>query len=219
MKKVFIVILAVFIVSLTIGLASCSSCSGNSSGDSVKVDSIKTDSVIETVEINVEHAIAQDRQELYSKLEGKEYSWFETSIVLVNFMDSDSASAEIERLTNLFQWGETDEKRTDIFSIKSIWENNGKHYFVKPSEFRLGYANLSEEAIKLTFEEAFTKMMESNTIKPHSKVCSLSKSAGTDGNPQYIFGDDNDDVRVYVDAVTGEVTTDIIDNPGKPLGE
>ena len=42
----------------------------------------------------------------------------------------------------------------------SIWENNGKHYFVKPSKVRIGFANLSKEAIKLTFKEAFTKMME-----------------------------------------------------------
>ena len=217
MKKVFIVILAVFMVSMTMGLSSCNSCSGNSSEDSTRVDSISTDSVIETYEINAEQAISQDRQELYSLLRGNEYCWFETRIVLVNFMDSDSASAEIEGLTSLFQWDETYDKGTEIFTIVSIWENNGKHYFIKPSEVKIGFANLSKEAIKLTFKEAFTKMMESNTVKPHSKVCVLSKSAVSEGNPQYIFGDDN--VQIYVDAVSGEVTTDIINNIGEPLDE
>ena len=65
---------------------------------------------------------------------------------------------------------------------------------------------LNNEAVCISFEEAFTKLMEANCPKPHSRHCVLRKEIGpVDANPQYIFG--NSRAQIYVDATTGEVST------------
>ena len=55
--------------------------------------------------------------------------------------------------------------------------------------------------------QAYEKMMNANCPKPHSRHCVLRREVGpiADINPQYIFG--NDQMQVYVDAMTGEVRT------------
>ena len=81
---------------------------------------------------------------------------------------------------------------------------------------------LNEEAIKVTFKEAYEKVMAVNLPKPHTRQVVLRKQVGpVDANPQWIFG--NLHSQIYVDAVTGEVSNE---NPafrglnlGTPLGE
>ena len=81
---------------------------------------------------------------------------------------------------------------------------------------------LNNEVIKVSYQEAFEKMMATNMPKPHSRHCVLRKEVGPkDANPQYIFG--NTRAQIYVDATTGKVSDK---NPvfegtnfGTPLGE
>ena len=80
---------------------------------------------------------------------------------------------------------------------------------------------MNNEAIKVSFKEAYNKIMATNYPKPHSRHVVLRKEIGPqDANPQYIFG--NSQAQIYVDAVTGDVTDK---NPAfpadlkMPLGE
>ena len=221
MKK-FYSMLIISLVSIAMSLSSCSSCGGGNNetiddNDTTKVDSAKTEKV---ASLNVEHLIATDRQEVYNLIKGKDYRWFETSIDLVNYLDSEEASAEIEGLTNTFQWvDQATETSYDVHVIMSTWNNKGEHSILMPPGFCVGNHDMSEEAIKITFEEAFARLMESNSnsVRPHSRKCVLRQEVGTkDANPQYIFG--NTKHQVYVDATTGEVT-EINPAFNKPLGE
>ena len=224
MKKTIYSFMAFFMISLGMSLTSCNSCGRNNenlpTGDSITADSTQIDSVQKIVTLNVERTIAQDRQEVYNKLKGKDYRWFETSINLAYFMDSEDASPEIEGITNIFQYtNKKEDESYDVQVIESIWQKDGKHFFVYPPGFYVGDFDLSEEEIKITFDEAFQKLRESNTIKPHSRKCVLRREIGPKPNvhPQYIFG--NKQHQVYVDATTGEVTEVNPAYTGKPLGE
>lgn len=81
---------------------------------------------------------------------------------------------------------------------------------------------MNDELIKLTYKDAFDRVMATNCPKPHSQHVVLRKELGPKvANPQYIFG--NSSAQLYVDAVTGEVrdTNPVFEglNLGTPLGE
>ena len=68
------------------------------------------------------------------------------------------------------------------------------------------------DSIKLTYKDAFKRVMETNSPKPHTKNCVLRKPVGpVECNPQYVFG--NIHVQLWVDAVTGDVNNS---NPAFP---
>ena len=65
--------------------------------------------------------------------------------------------------------------------------------------------SMNDEEIKIPFTQAFENIMKVNYPKPHSRHVVLRKEVGPfAANPQYIFG--NQDMQLYVDATTGEVT-------------
>lgn len=207
--------LVALMISLTMSLISCNSCNKeNNTG----IDSTSTNEILEGLAIKVEHTVALDRQSIYNMIGGKDFMWYGTWIDLKYFMDTEEASAEIAGVTNLFQWvEEIDEKSFDVKVIESTWEENGKHTITTVPGFWVGVNDLSKDSIKLTFDDAFVKIMEAKIKKPHSKKCALIKDKNSENeNPQYIFGDDD---QIYVDAITGQITQVNQNQIGKPLGE
>lgn len=213
MKK-FIYLSVVAMMALAVGFSSCSSCESKKKGEEKKESPIKV-----VGKLNVENAISTDREYMYLHYRS-DYRWFETSILLKDFIDADS-EMEIESLSNVFQVIEPKSGGYDthvIFSSHtsetvSIDENLG---------FWIEDFPLNEQAIKISFEEAYSRMMEANLPKPHSRHCVLRKEVGPKvANPQYIFG--NVRAQVYVDAVTGDVSdkNPVFDVNGfkMPLGE
>jgi len=100
---------------------------------------------------------------------------------------------------------------TKVVAIAHTKDNNGID--VKEHAFWVGDFPLNEEEVKLTFSNAFDRLMETNLPKPHSKYVVLRKELGPiNANPQYIFGNQN--YQVYVDAVNGNVTEH---NPVYPI--
>ena len=160
--------------------------------------------VVESIsQLVPENVISTDREEMFLKW-GENYKWFESCVVLKNYLDTDSASNEVESITNIFQalephasgfdtfvvFMETKEDVTDVNTVHSFWVE----------DFPLDTAD-----IELTFEGAYNRVMAANYPKPHSRNVVLRKEVGpNDCNPQYIFG--NMRSQLYVDAVTGEVT-------------
>ena len=159
----------------------------------------------EIANLNVEHIIAMDRQNMFLNYK-EDYRWFETGITLNKFMDAEDTDATVESIYNVFQTvierGEGFD--TQVVCMAHKGEENGTE--VKAA-FWVGDCLLNEEEIKLTFEQAYDRLMQANLPKPHSRQCVIRKELGPkEANAQYIFGNTKD--HVYVDAVTGDVKTE-----------
>lgn len=167
---------------------------------------------IEVKDIVVENTISTDRQYMFLNY-GKDYRWYESCVVYDNYLDADT-TITIAGVSNVFQVAvKMDEQSYDtkVVAIAHTKDNSGID--VKEHAFWVGDFSLNEEEVKLTFSNAFDRLMETNLPKPHSKYVVLRKELGPiNANPQYIFGNQN--YQVYVDAVNGNVTEH---NPVYPI--
>ena len=178
--------------------SSCSSCKKNAASE-VSVDT----TVVDTANLVVENVISTNRQYMYTTYDDT-YRWFETCVVLKDFLDDENCDGTVTGVSNVFQVVEEFEKGADTYVILCSTTVDTTAVDVKHG-FWIEDHPLNEEAIKVTFAQAFKNIMKTNSPKPHSRQCVLRKEVGpVDANPQYIFG--NSHAQLYVDAVTGEVS-------------
>ena len=214
MKKILFMLVAV----LCMGLVSCNSCKSEKADNATK-DS--TEAVVNSDSALVlENIISMDRQDMYTNYK-QDYRWYESCVVLKDFMDDENCDGTIAGVSNVFQYMDNvDEKSADVYVVLYTHTPDTTSVEVKHA-FWVEDMPMNDDAIKVTFKEAFDKMMQANCPKPHSRNCVLRKEVGPNTiNPQYIFG--NSQAQIYVDAVTGAVTDK---NPAfptelkMPLGE
>lgn len=152
----------------------------------------------------VENTISTDRESAFLNF-SNDYRWFETCIDLEKYLDEEN-NGVVLGVSNVFQVVE--DRDSDGYDTRVILYAHAygeSTIEVKDYAFWVGDLPLNEEEIKLTFKDAFDRLMQANLPKPHSKHCVLRKELGPKNcNPQYIFG--NTKSQVYVDAVTGCVT-------------
>jgi hypothetical protein len=168
----------------------------------------------------VENLVSLDRQDMYMTY-GEDYRWYETGIQLKDWLDEENDGA-IDFVVNVFQTVEVrDSTSFDTFVVK-YQHTNGETYSEAVHGFWVEDWPLEEEAIKVTFQEAYEKVMAVNLPKPHTRQVVLRKPIGPNNcNPQWVFG--NLRSQIWVDAVTGDIAES---NPafnglslGTPLGE
>ena len=193
MKKL---LLFALVCAMFMGVTSCNSCKKNETNVEAKVDTT----------LVVENIISTDREAMTLQYDSA-YRWYETCITVKDFFDSDSVGEPVVMgVSNIFQY--IVEKDSTCADIQVVLYTHVKDTCVVEARpgFWVGDMILNNEEIKLTFVDAYNKMMQANCVKPHSRQCVLRKELGpTLGvNPQYIFG--NVQRQVYVDAVTGKVT-------------
>jgi hypothetical protein len=125
---------------------------------------------------------------------------------LKDYLDSD-AEVSVNSVSNIFMYVvDRSEKSFDTFVVLFTHLADTTAVEVKPQAFWVGDLELNETEIKLTFAQAYERLMEANIVKPHSKQVVLRRELGPKlANAQYIFG--NTRSHVYVDAVTGDVKT------------
>ena len=194
--------------SLVLGFSSCTGCKGEATQDAVLTD---TTEAVTTVALNVEAAIAMDRQAMYLK-SGGDYRWFETEILLPEFMDGDNATSDPVMLVNIFQKVIERGNGFDTYVYKFQHFNNGTVLTDSVVGFWIENWPLEDKAIKLKYTEAWDKVMGVNFPKPHSKHVTLRNPVGPVAvNTQWIFGNVHE--QIWVDAVTGECTNS---NPAFP---
>lgn len=215
MKKLFGFIMSFMVAIMLIGCQ----CSGNNQGATTGTGFTAADSIAPIV---VERVIAVDRQDMYmnTNQNSEMYRWFETGIKLKDFLDEDN-DGSIDTLVNVFQAIDGDSVSFDTYVIKYQHFANGTTAKEAIHGFWIEDCPLNDEVIKISFQEAYERVMAVNMPKPHSRLVVLRKQVGPiDCNPQWIFG--NIKTQIYVDAVTGEVS---VTNPafppqlGMPLGE
>lgn len=207
-------IAAIFAFTLMM-FTSCSSCNKEK-----PADNDESQSKTEVVELITENVISLNRQDMFAKF-GGDYRWYETCIVLKDYLDAEECDGTVDAISNVFQV--VTEKSETSFDVHVFLYTTTKDTATVDEKqgFWVEDEPLNDEAIKVTFAEAYNKVMEANIVKPHSRQVVLRKEIGPiDANPQYIFG--NSHAQVYVDATTGEVSGKnpaFPDNFTKPLGE
>ena len=152
--------------------------------------------------LTVENTISLDRE--YMNLHfGSDYRWYETCVMLKDYMDGDSCDGTVVGVSNIFQFIIPETSQTG--ALLSAYAN-GQHVYDKKLGIWVGDFPLNDEEIKLTYKDAYEKAVQANLPKPHSKNCVLRREVGPkpNVNAQYIFG--NVTRQIYVDAVTGDVT-------------
>ena len=188
MKKliyVFVVILAL------IGISSCKCQSDNQTSEPV----------CEQSELIVENVVSADKEKMFLDY-GSDYRWFETCIVLNDYLD-EADSCSINGISNIFQVVTEMEGGADVNVIMFTHAGDTTDVQVVHT-FWIEDSPMNNDSIAVTFTDAYEKVMEVNLPKPHSKHVVLRKEVGPlETNPQYIFG--NQESQIYVDAITGEV--------------
>ena len=206
MKKFLVFLMGVM---LMIGVSACT-CSRQ-----------KKDVDPAVAELVVENVVSLDRQAM-NLAHGGDYRWFETGVQLKNWLDEEN-DGSIDMVVNVFQVVEEyDSTSFDTFVYKYQHFSDGTVNEEGIHGFWVEDYPLNEEAIAVTFKEAFEKVQESNLPKPHTRQVVLRKQVGPkEANPQWIFGNLRE--QIYVDAVTGAVSdkNPAFDglNLGTPLGE
>lgn len=164
----------------------------------------------DSIGLNVENVTGMDRQKMFQDF-GKDYRWFETCIVLKDYLDSEECDGTVTGISNIFQIVEEKDKSSDVHVVMFTHVGDSTQVDVVDS-FWVEDFPMNEDAIKLTFKDAYDRVMAANAPKPHSRQVVLRKEVGPNSiNPQYIFG--NQTAQLYVDAVTGDVKTK---NPAFP---
>lgn len=206
MKKFYLFMMSLIMVAL-IGFTSCNGCKKEAQDES-KADTI---AVAATGVLDVEHAIAMDRQAMYLN-HGGDYRWYETEILLPEFMDGDNATSEPVMIVNVFQTVVERGNGFDTWVHKYQHFSDGTVLNDSIQGFWIENYPMEDKEIKLKYAEAWEKMMEVNFPKPHSKHVTLRNPIGPVAiNTQWIFGNVNE--QIWVDAVTGTCTNS---NPAFP---
>lgn len=206
MKKIL-----VFLMSVVL-FAACSGCSQPQQKDLKVADT--TEVIIDSVKasvIDVDHAIATDRQAMYVNYKD-DYRWYETEILLPEFMDSDSATSNPEMVVNVLQSIVEKGNGADVWVHKFQHFKDGTVVHDSIQGFWIENYALNDEVIKLNYTKAWDRMMAANYPKPHSKHVTLRNPIGPISiNTQWIFGNIHE--QIWIDAVTGDAKNS---NPAFP---
>lgn len=185
MKK-FLAFLMTF--ALLLGASSCTSCNKE----------------VKQMETVVEQVVQSDRQWMSDQF-GCDYIYYETQIVLNEWLDDENCTGTVASILNVFQIVEGGD--TAFSPHVYLFKHTDSTFNVKVvDDAWMEDQDMAKDAITITYRQAYKKMMKANCIKPHTKNCVLRKMVGPyDCNPQYIFGDAFDEC-VFVDAVNGRVS-------------
>ena len=199
MKKI-LGLITVLLVSLMISFSSCTNCSNQ------PVQKAQTE-----VAIDVDHAIALDRQTMYVNYKDN-YRWYETDILLPYFLDSDSVTSNPEMVVNVLQSIVEEGNGADVWVHKFQHFKDGTVVHDSIQGFWIENYALNDEVIKLNYTAAYDRMMQANFPKPHSRYVTLRNPIGPVAiNTQWIFGNINE--QIWIDAVTGDAKNS---NPAFP---
>lgn len=209
MKK-FSLFMMGMLFTLLLGLTSCNGCKKQTQDEPQTTSTeLVTNDVVAT--LNVEQAIAIDRQAMYLN-HGGDYRWYETEILLPEFMDAENATSDPVMIVNVFQTVIERGNGFDTWVHKYQHFDDGTVLNDSIQGFWIENMPLNDEVIKLKYTEAYDRIMQTNSPKPHSKHVTLRNPIGPIAiNTQWIFGNIHE--QLWVDAVTGDVKNS---NPAFP---
>jgi hypothetical protein len=166
--------------------------------------------------IAVDKVIKADLDSMTAKYGDKDFRWYESLILLEDFMDS-VADMKVAELVNIYQVvddGDVHVYKTQHLSDGTVITDSIHSFWIE--DYPLNYNDL-----KISYAKACELVSQVNLPKPHSRHICLRLSIGPqDCNPQWIFG--NTESQIWIDAVSGDARDSdpsFPDNLKKPLGE
>ena len=207
-RYLFICMLIAIAFGMVAGIVSCTRCGKGEPGepnviqDTLLVES-DYDGVLPEGKLVFEHVVSTHRQQMFNLLGNGNYTWYESHAVLMRDIN-EAEDCTIKDITSVFSVF-SEEGGSYVQYITTNWERGT--WIPEPIPgLWIEDNSLNDDAIKITLEAAFQKLMESNCTKPHDKNVTLRNPVGPKKcNAQYVFG--NILETVFVDAVTGEVRT------------
>ena len=163
--------------------------------------------------LNIENIISSDKETMYVNYGGN-YRWYETCAILNDFLDeeNDGSFAEIVNIFQVVNGSEKEGFDTEVYKLQHF--SDGTSATGSTKGFWIEDFPLVDSLIKVSYAEAYEKIMQVNLPKPHSKNVILRNPVGPKAcNPQWVFG--NIKSQIWVDATTGEINTS---NPAFPEG-
>lgn len=135
-----------------------------------------------------------------------DYRYFETSFELVSTADSiDSFS--VSTIQSIYQVVDTATSTPTVFAANYSFDSATVSWKVLEGAFWTEDVDLRSKDVVLSPEDAFSVLLKSNVVKPHSRFMVLRCPLGPVAcDAQYIFGNTDSGI-VYVNAKTGKVTT------------
>ena len=201
MKK-FQLLMMSMLFALLLGFSSCNGCSKQTPIDSTtdSTEVVVTDSTV--VALNVENAISMDRQAMYLS-HGGDYRWYETDILLPEFMDAEDATSDPVMIVNIFQTIVERGNGYDTWVYKYQHFNDGTVLTDSVQGFWIENMPMEDKEITVKYVEAWDLIHQVNYPIPHSKHVTLRNPIGPVAiNTQWIFGNIHE--QIWIDAVTGE---------------
>ena len=206
MKKIIFLMLALVTLGMTVGVVACAGCS---KGETAKIDDPVVvyhdyDGVVQDFTAGVGHIQALHRQTMAWLTGGKEYQWRNSRVILNDTVTMDNIDDLHVVAVNdvFFYW---DSQKGPMVQYINSHVKYGVQIPYPINDIWIEDADMSEQPIKISAEEALMRLKEWNGILP--KDCNfiiLRLPVGPkDCNPQWTFGDVYD--VLFIDAVTGEI--------------
>lgn len=216
--------LALIIAVLTVGMAfaSCSGCKGSSEqANAPEEQSVEPvapwhdyDGVIQDFTAGVSHIQALHRQTMYGIIqhlqnEGRtivpdgKYQWRNSLVILNDTLTAENIDdLHVIAVNDVFYYW--DKERGPFVQDINDHVKFGTQIPYPINDVWIEDQDMSNQPIKLSAEEALSRLKEYNGILPKSYFITLRLPVGPKAcNPQWTFGDAYD--VLFIDAVTGEV--------------
>ncbi len=216
MKKDFFgKVMGVLLLAVMALVCSCNSCKG----ETPKIDDPVVvyhdyDGVVQDFTAGVYHIQALHRQTMYGLVKTLEtqghaiahsgkYEWRNSRVILndaVTFENIDDL--HVVAVNDVFYYWDND--RGPFVQYVNSHVKYGVQIPYPINDVWIEDANLSDQPIKLSAEDALIKLKEWNGVLPKSNFITLRLPVGPkDCNVQWVFGDVYD--VLFIDAVTGEI--------------
>ena len=204
-KDFFAKVMGVLLLAVMALVCSCNGCKG----ETPKIDDPVAvyhdyDGVVQDFTAGVGHIQALHRQTMASLTGGKEYQWRNSRVLLNDTVTMENIDDLHVVAVNdvFFYW---DSQKGPMVQYINSHVKYGVQIPYPINDVWIEDADMSEQPIKISAEQALMRLKEYNGIIP--KDCNfiiLRLPVGPkDCNPQWTFGD-VDDV-LFIDAVTGEI--------------
>lgn len=207
MKKILLGLLAVMMLATAAVFTGCNGCKSETKsggGEAAAVVYHDYDGVVQDFTAGVTNIQAMHRQTMYSLAGGKEYQWRNSRVILNDTVTMENIDDLHVVAVNdvFFYW---DSQKGPMVQYINSHVKYGVQIPYPINDVWIEDADMSEQPIKISAEQALMRLKEYNGILP--KDCDfiiLRLPVGPkDCNPQWTFGD-VDDV-LFIDAVTGEI--------------
>ena len=204
MKKSLFFCLLFAIASILV--AGCSSCKPENN----KQDDIKD---VEVLSLSAETTISTDREAMYLRTpKDAKILWMQTGVLLSDKLsDENVADAKVMEVMNGFQTQVNTETGINTKVTLITTNTQATDSLVLNGSFFFDNYPLNDKEINITFEKAVEKILEANCPKPQTRAIILRSPVGPVhvDDAYYIAGSGDDDTpMVFVNARTGDVTTE-----------